>query len=127
MANLSTNSYNIFYSTASGVQVYDLSGGYIAFVPQPETSSIWASDTNVYIGTTNSGIFYTPMSSISGSVYDDLYVYKAEPDITNNKVVYIHGAGEYLCATTISGIDQYNVVSGTRIRTLIDTGIEVSF
>lgn len=119
MANLSTNSYNIFYSTASGVQVYDLSGGYIAFVPQPATSSIWASDTNVYIGTTNSGIFYIPMSSISGSVYDDLYVYKAEPDVTDNNIMYLAGAGEYLCATTISGVDQYNTVSGTRIYTSV--------
>lgn len=119
MANLSTNSYNIFYSTASGVQVYNLSGGYIAFVPQPATSSIWASDTNVYIGTSNSGIFYIPTSSISGAVYDDLYLYKAEPDVTNNEIIYLFGRGEYLCATTISGVDQYNTVSGTRIYTKV--------
>jgi hypothetical protein len=119
MSNLVINSYNIFHSTSSGVQIYDLDGAYIDLVSWLDASSVWADDSYVYIGTTDSGVLRTSTASISGAIYDDLQVYKEYPNITNNEVIYLHGGGEYLCVTTVSGVDQYNTVSGTRIYTII--------
>ena len=116
MGNLSINSYNIFQAVSSGVNVYDNSGVYAGLVDLPNTSSVWADDTYLYIGTTNSGIY---VALASGILSNPLIQYKYDSDITNNDVIYMHGAGEYLCATTISGVDQYNVVSGTRIYTMV--------
>ena len=80
-------------------------------------SSVWADDTNIFIGTVGSGIYQAPVSlvGVSGTIMSSLY--KGVPDITDNSVTYIHGAGDYLCATTSSGVDLYTVSSGTRMYT----------
>lgn len=80
------------------------------------TSSCWADDSYLYVGTTLSGMYRTTASGALGNI---LSLYKAYPDLTSDEAVYLHGAGEYLCATTISGVDQYNTVSGTRIYTTV--------
>ena len=43
------------------------------------------------------------------------------PDIISNEVRYIHGDGDYLCAATVSGINQYNLTTDSGIaQTYID-------
>ena len=99
---------------SSGVNVYDTSGVYLGLVFLANTSAVWADDTYMYIGTTNSGIYIT---LASGVLSNPVVHYKYDADITSNNVLYLHGGGDYLCAATYSGVDQYNVVSGTRIYT----------
>lgn len=110
-----TNNY-IFESTISGANVYStsavLSGTVSSEFP---VSSVWADDDYLYLGTTVSGIIRTPISSISGGVFNNLSYYKAEPEITDDETVYIHGAGNYLLVTTAAGIDQFDLNTNNRL------------
>jgi len=106
----------IFKCETYSIGVYDTSAsglGNIQVIQRP--SSVWADDDYLYIGTTASGILRHPMTSISGGIYTDLMDYKQYPDITNNGVIYIHGAGDYLCATTISGVDRIKISTDDHI------------
>ena len=113
----------IFRATSSGVDIYDLSTtSQVAIVYYAGgMNSVWANSDYLLMGTTNSGIVRLPISTISGS-YDltnQLSIYKAYPDITNNNVNYLHGKGNYLCATTVSGVDQINLTTGSGIYTTV--------
>ena len=100
------------------VEVYNTSASGLGAILVPQRpSAVWADDDYLYIGTTASGILKHPMTSISGGIYTDLMVYKQYPDITSNGVIYIHGAGDYLCATTISGVDSIRISTDNRIST----------
>lgn len=119
--NVWTRDPYIYGATISGVDIYSsIAGNKVAEAIYPAgANAVWADDTYLYIATTNSGILRLPVSVISGTynVTSHLIEYKKYPDITNNNVSYLHGAGEFLCATTISGVDHFNTVSGTRIYT----------
>lgn len=109
----------IFKSTVSGVDVYDkltetLSG---TINHNADVTSVWANNDYLYIGTTNSGIIRSPMSSISGSVYNDLNIYKIYPDICNDSVNYLHGEGNYLCTATISGVNIFDLITNSGVYT----------
>ena len=80
-------------------------------------TSVWANNDYLYVGTVNSGIIWSPMSSISGAVYDDFSIYKTYPDICNSNVNYVHGAGNYLCVTTISGVNIIDLTTNSGIYT----------
>ena len=106
--NIWTNGNFIFKSTASGINVYDFTTELLlGAINYLNASSIWANNEYLYIGTTDSGILDSPMSSISGGIYDDLDIYKDYPFIENH-VNYIHGAGNYLSISTISGVHIFN-------------------
>lgn len=80
-------------------------------------NSVWADSDYLYIGTTNSGIIRSPISSISGAVYNDLNVYKNYPDISSEYVNYVHGNGNYLCVATISGAHIFDLTTNSGIYT----------
>ncbi len=80
-------------------------------------NSVWANDDYLYIATTNSGVLMSPMSSISGSIYNDLSIYKTYPDISNESVNYIHGDGNYLCVATISGAHIFDLTTNSGVYT----------
>lgn len=114
--NVSTNSNYHFKANIFNIKVYEkgtTSG--IGQVDFNGIASCWANDTNLYFATMYSGILYVPITSISGLNFNDINVYKQEPDVSSNLTNYIHGNADYLCVTTISGTDHYNVVSGTRL------------
>ena len=122
-----TNNY-IFESTVSGVNVYDLSTMLLGTVGvEFPVSSLWADNDYLYIGTTVSGVMRTPISSISGAVFNDLSYYKMEPYITDNQVNYVHGAGNYLLVTTVAGIDQFDLTTNNRLCTTILSGVNKCF
>lgn len=79
-----------------------------------EISSVASTDDYLYAGTTISGVY---IALASGTLSNPLVQYKYDSVITANEVVYLHAAGDFLCVTTVSGVDRYNVVSGTRIYT----------
>jgi len=116
----------VFNCTVSGIAVYDSGATWLGHIEVPErASSVWSDNDFLYIGTTSSGILKHSLTSISGSVFNDVSVYKQYPDITSNGVNYIHGAGGYICATTVSGVDQIHITSDTRIHTTI-SGMSLS-
>lgn len=106
----------IFKCVYNAIEVYDTNASGVGIIPvEQRPSSVWADDNYLYIGTTASGILRHPMTSISGGIYTDLIDYKQYPDITNNGVIYIHGAGDYLCATTVSGVDRIKISTDSHI------------
>jgi len=111
----------IFKSTVSGINIYNTTGLFLGIISYLNTTSVWADNNYLYISTTNSGVIRSPMSSISGSVYDDLNIYKNYPDINNEYVNYVHGDGNYLCVATISGAHIFDLTteSGVYSNTLI--------
>lgn len=123
MRNIWTDYIYIFKATSSGANIYDASSGNFTAFVQYDTgiSSVWSNPTHLYMGTTNSGLLWLPISSISGG-YDltnQLNIYRGYPNITNNDVNYIHGAGNYLCVTTASGVDQINLTTSSGIYTTV--------
>ncbi|RKX63576.1 MAG: hypothetical protein DRP42_07495, partial [Tenericutes bacterium] len=82
-------------------------------------TSVWASDTALYFGTTDSGIMYMPLTSISGLNFTGYSTYKSYPDITNNYIEYIHGTGDFICATTLSGVDTIQISLDDRAFTTV--------
>jgi hypothetical protein len=121
MGNIWTKDPFVFKSTSSGVDIYSLLPKVrLGVVPYGTgTTSVWADDTDLYFGTTDSGIMYISLASISGSNYSAYSVYKDYPNITNNYIQYIHGAGDFLCATTLSGVDTIQVSIDDRAYTSV--------
>ena len=123
MRNIWTDDTYIFKATTSGVNIYDIdTGGTVAIVQYGTgMSSVWSDDTYLYMGTTNSGVLWLPISVISGT-YDltnQLSIYRGYPNITNDHVNYLHGSGDYLCITTISGVDHINLTTSSGIYTTV--------
>lgn len=116
--NIWTSGNFIFKSTVSGVNVYDLiTELFLGAIDYLNASSIWANNDHLYISTTDSGVLRSPMSSISGSIYNDLSTYKVYPDIGSNYVNYVHGDGNYLCVATISGAHIFDLTTNSGIYT----------
>lgn len=113
--NLYYNDDFIFNTTLSGVTIYDMSLNPLGEFLIDSLSCVYADSTNLYLATTNSGILYSPISSIAMGIFDDFHIYKQYPDITSNNTKYIHGAGDYLLVTTESGIDQLNTITYDRV------------
>ena len=116
--NMCSKSQNIFTCSVSGVGVYDLISEIpINHIGTIGTSSVWANNDYLFFGTTNSGIYKVDISTISGTHSKEIF--KQYPDITSNRIRYIHGSGDYLCITTLSGVDRYNLITDDRRYTNI--------
>jgi len=122
--NLTSNTDYIFRTTESGVHIYDTAYSGLGFI---SSGPLWnndyynvihSDDSYLYIGT-NSGIMRSPMPSIASGVYNNLSVYKQFPDILSDKVLDIHGYGDYLCAITNSGVDEIKISTGDRYYTTV--------
>lgn len=102
---------HIYKATTSGVDIFDYdTGDFINRIPiSIGVTSVWADEDHVYFSTTYSGTFLATVSGL-----ETWQPYKQEPDITSNEVRYIHGNGDYICATTVSGVDRYKISTGDR-------------
>ncbi len=110
------------------VNIYDLSATLSGIVSSEfPVSSVWANNDYLYLGTTVSGIIRTPISSISGAVFNNLSYYKRGVDLTDDQTVYIHGTGNYLLATTVAGVDQFDLTTDNRIYTTTLSGATKCF
>lgn len=73
------------------------------------TTSVWNDEDNIYVGTTVSGILYLAKDYITtytgGDLTDYLFPWKQAPFLSSNYIKYLHGSGDYLCATTANGVD----------------------
>ena len=112
--NVWTNDPFIYKATTSGINIYELeTTSLLNFIDHYNTSCVWANDDYMYVSTTISGIYRCEASTVTGTV--NLEQYKQYPEITNNYVYYIHGGGDYFCATTESGVDHYDFTTGSGI------------
>ncbi len=103
-----TDNNFVYVATTSGLNIIDIEtelsysftsylGGY---------STVWASDNNVYLGTTAGGIKRLPKASISsGDLSTVIIDYVSVPDLTSNNVRYIHGNSTKLLCCTSDGVD----------------------
>ena len=108
-----TDDTYVYAATRDGLKIYQLSTeSQYAYVDyNGGFSTVWANDSEVYLGTSSSGIKYLDIAVISGSVdfpynlgdYLENYI---EFNLTSPAIKYIHGSGEdYLLVCTISGVD----------------------
>jgi hypothetical protein len=104
--DLNDNGY-LYAATNVGMIIIDIdSEEEFARVSSIIHTSVWNSDTLVFMGTTGSGIWALDKSTISsGDLTSFAYQYSAYPNITSNDVKYLHGQSDYLCATTVAGVD----------------------
>jgi hypothetical protein len=116
-----TNNY-IFQPTLSGVNVYNSTASVILsdIYCGGGVSSVWADTTYLYIGTMASGIYRCTLSGIESDPQAVLYT--AYPNITNNVVKSLAGAGNYLCAVTASGVDHIHLDTSNRYYASVEGG-----
>jgi len=101
----------IYHTTNSGIDVYSSDTSsllYIVSIAQP--AAVWVNDNYIYIGTVSSGVY---RAAISGTASP----YKQEPYLTSNETIYLHGNGNYLCVSTVSGVDRINTQTDNRVYT----------
>ena len=115
--NTTSNTENIFVCTTSGIVIYDLfnTENIVNNIISYNVNSIWANDDYLFIGTENSGVYRVDLTTISGILTEEIF--KQYPNITDNRIKYLHGGGNYLCVTTLSGVDRYNLVTDDRVFT----------
>jgi len=106
----------VYVAHDSGLEVIEIdSEEKIAYIePSFGFNSVWASDSMVFLGTSNYGIKYFYKTCISGTVSSpsDLITcltdYVSSFGISSQNVRYIHGYGDdYLMCCTSSGVDVY--------------------
>ena len=72
-------------------------------------TSVWNDTNTIYVGTTISGIYYLEKDYITSLSGGDLTSYllswKQSPFLSSNYIKYLHGSGDYLCASTAAGFD----------------------
>jgi hypothetical protein len=104
--DLNDNGY-LYAATNVGLIIIDVdSEQEFARVSSTVCTSVWNSDTLVFMGTTGSGIWALDKSTISsGDLTSSAYQYRSYPNITSDDVKYLHGQSDYLCATTAVGVD----------------------
>ncbi len=106
----------VYAAHDSGLEVIEIdSEEKIAYIePSFGFNSVWASDSMVFLGTSNYGIKYFYKTCVSGtaSVPENLFTclvdYISPFGISSQNVRYIHGYGDdYLMCCTSSGVDVY--------------------
>ena len=105
--DLNDNGY-LYAATDVGLVIIDVdSEEEIARVSSTVCTSVWNSDTLIFMGTSASGIYALDKSTISigVSLTNYAYQYRAYPNLTDNYVKYLHGQSDYLCVTTAAGVD----------------------
>jgi len=100
----------IYHTRSSGIDVYNNDASELDYhisLPNAATA-VWANDNYIYMGTSTSGVY---RATISGTASP----YLTAPDIMANDTIYLHGAEDYLCITTVSGVDRYNFATSSGI------------
>lgn len=113
--NLYYNDAYMFNASSSGIEIYDIDAESVVkyVIYSGGIKSVWADSDTAYLGTTAAGVYTLDLdyiTSVSGVVDLSGYItlFKSYPNITGDNVVYIHGADDYLCCVTESGIDHFN-------------------
>jgi len=111
--NICAKTPYVFSCSVSGVNVHNTDTlDLINSVEVDKLSTVWANDDYLFAGTSNSGIYKFDLSTIVSAPVAEIY--KQYPDLTSNNIRYLNGGGNYLCAVTLSGVDRYNINTGSR-------------
>jgi hypothetical protein len=104
--DINYNGY-LYAASSSGILIIDIATETeYAHISSTTCTSVWNSDTLVFMGTTNSGIYALAKSDIgAGDLTSLAYQYKTYPTLTSDNIKYLHGQSDYLCATTAAGVD----------------------
>lgn len=96
-----------------------ISGSVYLDIQQPTSAptAVWANDSTIYISTVETGVVTADPSDIGTPSGIVTTPYKRGSDITSNYTTYLHGADDYLCVTTRSGVDRYTLSTGSGIST----------
>jgi len=100
----------LYVATGSGLVVVDVDAEVeYAYALNNTVTSVWNDDETIYVGTTISGIYYLDKDDITvysgGNLTDYLFPWKQVPFLSSNYIKYLHGSGDYLCASTAAGFD----------------------
>ena len=100
----------LYVATGSGLVVVDVDAEVeYAYALNNTVTSVWNDDETIYVGTTISGIYYLDKDDITvysgGDLTDYLFPWKQSPFLSSNYIKYLHGSGDYLCASTATGFD----------------------
>lgn len=110
--NIWTDDDYVYAATASGLDIVsiDTEQSY-AFIDNVDGyTTVWASSTNVYLGTSNAGTKVLPKSAISPTVsVSNVNTFLVSPDLPSNNVRYIHGNENIMGITTDAGISIHNL------------------
>ena len=118
----STNTF-IYTSTISGLQIYDpLTETLQAYINYNNGfTTVGGNTSDIYLGTTNSGIKRISTTCISGSLTDpydlttclnDLYT----PRITSSRIRYLHVNNNKMTVCTESGVDYFRFNTNPEIH-----------
>jgi len=112
--NICTVDPYVFKASVTGVKIYDLASESLVSCAtfSGGVNSVWANDDYLYAATSFSGVCRATISTVTGTI--TFSEYKSYPNITANDVNYIHGSGDYLCISTVSGVDRIKISNGTR-------------
>ena len=110
----------VFKASSEGLKVFDLASESLIQLAEftGGINSVWANDQHVYVATTNSGIYRALLTTVTGTIVFESY--KSWPNITQNQVNYLHGNGDYLLATTLSGVDRYKISTDDHDYVFVD-------
>jgi hypothetical protein len=122
-----TDEYHVYVASNNGIGIYDIETErvYAHILYDGYFTSVYGNDDKVFFGTNNYGVKYINKTCVSGSIDSPyslstcLLDYLSSPDITSNKIRYIHCNNDYIGIVTNSGIDfvklnpQINISSTT--------------
>lgn len=129
----------VYVATSSGSEIYDIVSeekyAYINYFSG--FTSTWASNEQVFLGTTASGIKYINKTCISGNIYNPVELstclnnfstFTPYHNLTSDNIRYIHGNDDLLMCCTDLGIDVIKAEpQGYRSSTTISGGAEKCF
>lgn len=111
-----SDDYYVYAATNRGLSVVSMSAereiGYIGY--NTGFTTVWASDNEVYLGTTQSGIKYISKTCISGTTnnpadlntcLNDFNNITPYHNLTSDNIRYIHGNNDLLMCCTNLGVD----------------------
>jgi hypothetical protein len=110
--NIWTDDDYVYTATTSGLDIVSIETeqSYAFISDASGYTAVWASDTDVYLGTSDSGAKILSKSDIDPTVgTSDIRTFLTTPDLTSNNVRYIHGNENIMSVTTDAGISIYNL------------------
>lgn len=133
----------VYAVTNRGLDIYDIPSeekyAYITY--SGGFNTVWANDTYVFVGTSNSGIKYLSKTCVSGSISFPIDLFTCLNDFsdltyycpgTSNSIYYLHGNGDKVLCITESGVDvfklapydyrSYTLISGAKKGFMTSSG-----
>ena len=103
---------HVYAVADTGLNIYDIvtEDLYAYIIYNDGFNTVWKNSSNIYVGTTNSGIKSVAMTTVSGgNLTQHLSTEYQSPKITSNNIKYIHGYNSSILICTNSGVDYISI------------------